>query len=248
MILSTRKFVKLSILSYLNHLSTKYPSRYVPYPINKAHEQKLKTQPHFERQEQCLHLLETNFSPVLVSLYAKTYMKNEGFEDIEDFVREAVNDIIAEVKTDKKLDKTILDDVVRKLKKVVILSGGREEIFDDSKIEEIYEELELKGNEHILETSIKLKKYAEKLDGESKRGWFYRAYKLSKFNVIKYFSVSDLLLIPIDYLEYPYYDKNRPRFYNTATLFTEVVRSINEGLKKHMKSVSMNIMSINLQD
>ena len=166
-------------------------------------------------------------------------MKNDNFKEVEDFAREAVNDMIAELKIDKKLDKTILDDVVRKLKKVVILPGGREEIFNDSKLEEIYEELELKGNEHILETSIKLKKYAEKLDGESKRGWFYRAYKLSKFNDIKYFPVSDLLLIPIDYLEYPYYDKNRSRYYNTATLFTEVVRSINEGLRKHMKSVSI---------
>ena len=166
-------------------------------------------------------------------------MKDDKFEDVEEFAREAVNDVITEMKTDKKLDKTILDDVVRKLKKVVILPGGRKEIFDDSKLEEIYEELELKGDEHILETSIKLKKYAEKLDGESKRGWFYRAYKLSKFNNIQYFPVSDLLLIPIDYLEYPYYDKNRSRFYNTATLFTEVIRSINDGLRKHMKSVSI---------
>ncbi|KAL7023980.1 hypothetical protein ACKWTF_012861 [Chironomus riparius] len=234
----------IRILMDIFHLGFLYDFEhtYVPYPIYKAHEQKLKSQQNFDRQEQCLHYLETNLSPVLVSLYTKVYMKNENLKDVEDFVREAVNDVIAELKIDKKLDKTILDDVVRKLKKVVILLGGREEIFDESKLEEIYEELELKGNEHILNTSIKLKKYAEKLDGESKRGWFYRAYKLSKFNDIKYFPVSDLLLIPIDFLEYPYYDKNRSRYYNTATLFTEVVRSINEGLKKHMKSVSSLFM------
>lgn len=164
-------------------------------------------------------------------------MKQEDLDAAESFVKTAVNNVAEEVVKDDSLDTEIVDDVRRKLKKMVIILAVSKDVLDESNLENMYQELELSGDEGLLETTIKLKKYTEKLDNESKRSWFHQANQFSQLSHMKYFPEKDVIFIPADYLQYPYYDKSRPRFYNTATLFTEVVLSINEGLKSYLKSV-----------
>lgn len=212
--------------------------RYTVYPLSRIDVYKRGTQRDLQRYEQCLHLLESAYSPVLLSLYATSYLFQEDLKGAESFVRTAINDVITQIMSDDELDDLIIDDVSRKLKKIVIIPAVHKEILNDAKLDEMYQELDLNGNEGLLDTTIKIRKYFEKLDNEPRTSWFLQANRFSQLSHMKYFPEMDILYIPGDYLQYPYYDKNRSRFYNTATLFTEAVLSINEGLKTYLKTVS----------
>lgn len=48
----------------------------------------------------------------------------------------------------------------------------------------------------------------------------------------------DSLDIPSQWILYPWFHPNRPDFFNTATLFSDVVESINSGLQEYLEGVS----------
>lgn len=140
----------------------------------------------------------------------------------------------------------VKDDIRRKFKKVKIILGVMEEMYDASAMDDMYNDLDLNGDEGILKTTINLINYNSKLKNELRNSFFHQANKLSHLNNIKYFIEEDLLFIPNEYLHYPFYDYNRSRFINTATIFTEIILCVNKGIKEYLINVSKIPIKINL--
>lgn len=46
--------------------------------------------------------------------------------------------------------------------------------------------------------------------------------------------------IPSQWILYPWFHPNRPDFFNIATLFSDVVESINSGLREYLEDVSQS--------
>lgn len=62
-------------------------------------------------------------------------------------------------------------DIIDHLKNMTYVIGAHHELLNLSKIEEIYEELELFGNESFVTTELKLKKHDRKFINERKTSW-----------------------------------------------------------------------------
>lgn len=182
--------------------------------------------------------MESNFGPGLVGIYARKFFKQQTHDEAERFIREAVNDVVEELSKADDLDDMIKSDVIAKLQSVFIVAGYPNETVDESKLQEMYDEIELKGNEGIVEASITLIDYNSKLDNEL--NWMSSVNQLTHNN-LKYLTKENVLYVPAEYTQYPFYDPNRSRFFNTATLFTEVVLGLNEGVKEYIKTVSCTV-------
>lgn len=189
------------------------------------------------RFEQCLNILEVNFAPATLSLFAKNFDVDKL--GVKDFVEEIIGNILQELENSENLEYVIKDDVRRKFGKMKIIFGVNDELQNKSKMEEMFEELDLNGNEGVFEMTTKFILHNEKLNNEPKNSWFYVVNQLSHVKTIRYLPEIDLLFIPMEFILYPYFDSSRPRFMNTATLFTEIVIQINEGLKRYFLSVSL---------
>lgn len=211
----------------------RYEHTYVPYPLNRLNSYEKEE---IQRFEQCLNFLEANFAPTTLSLFSNDYQVSNN--NVEEFVNEAVGDVLRDIEETGNVEIVVKDDINRKLKKIKIILGMNEEIREISKMRELYQELELNGNEGLLETSMKLIAYNEKLNNEPRNSWYFNVNQLSHLNNVKYFPEIDVLFIPVEYLFYPFYDFDRTRFFNTASLYTEIVLSMQEGLKKYLLSVS----------
>jgi hypothetical protein len=189
------------------------------------------------REQQCFNILDKNFSPALLSLYSQHYLNKQNVREAEKLAREAIEDILDELLATKDLENLIKEDLKRKFMKMKIVLGAMPEMLDDSRMEEVYNELQLNGA-GILEATIKLINYNNKLSNEPINSWLQQINQLSKLKGLRYFAEMDVLFIPAEYLHYPFFDANRARFFNTATLYTEVVVNVNKGVKDFLKSVS----------
>lgn len=226
----TRNMIDVFFIVFL----LRYEHTFIPYPLNRLNSYDKKE---IQRFEQCLNLLEANFAPTMLSLLSNNYQFSNNY--VEEFVHEGVLDVLRDLEETKNIEVVVKDDIRRKFKKIKIILGVHEEIREIYKMKELHQELDLSGNEGILETSMKLIAYNEKLNNEPRNSWYFIVNQLSHLSNLRYFPEIDVLFVPIEYLLYPFFDSERPRFFNTASLFTEVVFSMQEGLKKYLLSVSL---------
>lgn len=215
----------------------RYEHTFIPYPLKRPNTFETKE---IQRFEQCISYLEANFSPTMLSLFSNSYQVDNN-SHVEEFVREAVQEVLEDIEKSEKIEMAVRDDIKRKFRKIKVILGVNEEILDASKMRELHQELGLDGSEGLLETSTKLIAFNEKLNNEPRNSWLFLVNQLSHLSNVKYFPEIDVLFIPIEYLFYPFYDVERSRFFNTASLFTEIVLSMQEGLKKYLLSVSPSL-------
>lgn len=211
---------------------------YVVYPFTRLDSFKRGTRKDYQRFEQCINHLESYFSPGLLGVYATKFYKKETQEAAESLIKEAVSDVGAEISKADDLDEDIKADAISRLQNVFIVAGYPEEITNAAKIEEMYRDIDLNGHDNILKTTISMIKYNHKLDNEPKTSWMSNVNQLTRLNNMKYLTEENVLYVPAEYIHHPYFDPNRSRFFNTATLFTEVVLALNEGIKDYIKQVS----------
>ncbi|KAG5670598.1 hypothetical protein PVAND_000849 [Polypedilum vanderplanki] len=202
-----------------------YEHVYSDHPFNKEE----------TREQQCFKFLDTNFSPALLSLYSHHYLNKKNVIEAEKLAREAIEDVLDELMAAKDLENIVKDDLKRRFNKMKIILGAMPEMLNDEQMEEIYNELQLSGS-GILETTTKLINYNNKLNNEPINSWLHQINQQSSLKSMRYFAEKDILFIPAEYLHYPFFDVNRPRFFNTATLYTEIVANINKGVKDFLKS------------
>lgn len=169
-------------------------------------------------------------------MYVQKHLNEKTLMEAEHFVVEAILDVMKKIQRAEDLNEEVKGDLLSKLLNTNLVLGGLRELFNSSKVEELYSEIELMGDEKILLTTINLIRYSAKLDNEPKTSWMHRANQLSQLRNLKYLPNENLLNIPAEYLHFPYYDPKRSRFFNTATLYTEIVLSLNVGIKEYLKS------------
>jgi hypothetical protein len=209
---------------------------YAFYPSRQIDSYKRGTFKEYQRFEQCIDLLQQSLSPALTHLLASKYYDEREQKSAENLIHDALEFVMKEVRQSPDIDMRIKCEVFEKIGSLKIVAGFPEELKSNKNMEEMYEELDLNGNENILETSIKIIKHNLKLDNEPPSKWTKKLNKLTRLNNLKYLSEEDVLYVPIEYTKYPYFSPNQPRLMNIATLFTEVVLGFNEGIKKHLNT------------
>lgn len=179
-----------------------------------------------------------------MSLYAKKFFKRENQEAAESLIKEAIADITEEIYKADDLDDEIKIDVMSNLQKVLIIAGYPQVTVYASRMEQLYKEVDRNVDEEILETTIDLIKYNNKINNEPKASWMSAVNRLTLLNNLKFVIDENVLYVPPEYIQYPYFDPNRSRFFNTATLYTEVALTLNEGIKEYIKMVRFVISFI----
>lgn len=227
--------LKLSNIMMLTFLFG-YQHVYQFYPYNGIDSYKRGTYKDYQRFEICLNLLQQSLSPALIHLYAiKNYDEIEQ-KSAEKLIQDALESIKREIDDSTKLEQKMKNEIIEKIKSIKIIAGFPNELTDEN-MEKLYNEIGLYGNEMLIHTLIKMIKHNNKLDNEPTSRWTWKVNHLTRLNNLKYLADENILYVPTEYIKYPYFSPNRPRFMNTATLFTEVVLGFNEGLKKFFKNV-----------
>lgn len=105
----------------------------------------------------------------------------------EEFTKEVVGDLIAEVK-ELNFNDDAKQDVLEKLNTIQYIIGYPEEILNLRKIEEFYGELELNGTEGIVETYLTIIKYTQMIQNNPKSNWKRKLIELALRYNIKYYT------------------------------------------------------------
>lgn len=198
----------------------------------------------YQRYEQCIIPLESTFASGLVNLYGQKFYNESARAYAHIFIKEILVSMIREINKDENLDDQLKFQLARKLGNIHIIAGFSNETSSNEKVLELYEELRLKGDENIIYTALELINYNMKLENEPEENWMFQVNQLNRLNNLKYLPEKDTLFIPSEYTVYPYFSQHRTRFFNTATLFSEVVLLVNEGLKMFAKVQSITLNAI----
>ncbi|CAO1421540.1 unnamed protein product [Diamesa tonsa] len=168
--------------------------------------------------------------PALDALYAKKYRKPEIQKAAELFAREVVEDVIEKIR-ETSVNTTVLDDVIEQLRNLNYVMGFPEEILDDSKMDEFYEELDLVGSEDLVTTYLAIEKHFKTIENEPKDDWKQKLDHLMKEQSVKNVLEDKILFVPAYQLHFPWYHPDRTRFFNTATLFMEIMTALGRGVE-----------------
>jgi predicted DNA-binding protein YlxM (UPF0122 family) len=131
--------------------------------------------------------------PALEFLYSQKYFDGKVADAAKSFAREAVEFAIKKIEKVQSRFDHVKELVIEQLKKVKIVAGIHEDLMKVEKIEEIYDELKLKGHENYTIMYLEIAKYNRKLKLEPKESWRRKLNeKSSEFNV-KYFVEENIL-------------------------------------------------------
>ena len=165
---------------------------FIVYPFNKENAIDRGTKQERQRFEQCIDKLRNYLRPVLDALYAKKYRNQDIQKAAETFAKEVVEDVIDKIK-ETNLNSTIIEDVIEHLRNLNYIMGFSEEIIDDSKMNEFYDELYLEGSEDLVTTYLKLAKHFHKIENEPKDDWKQKLDHLVKEHSVKNFLEDKIL-------------------------------------------------------
>lgn len=147
-----------------------YKEAFIPYAFTEE-EMKLNgaTRSH-QRFEQCLRLLGTNALPALKALEAQHLFDPEIQKSVADLASNAIRDYREEV-TAKVLDESIRTKIVDKINSIKLIVTYPDEVLNISKIDGIYEDLELTGSESFVKMYVELTLHRTSIERESKSSW-----------------------------------------------------------------------------
>ena len=160
---------------------------FIVYPFDMENAIQRGTLQERQRFEQCIDKLRQYGRPALDALYAKKYRKQDIQNAAESFAREVVEDVIEKIK-ETKLNSTIIEDLTEHLRNLNYIMGFSENIINDSKINEYYDELDLVGSEDLVTTYLELERHFHKIENEPKEDW-----KQKLDHIVKESSVKNIL-------------------------------------------------------
>ncbi|KAG5668297.1 hypothetical protein PVAND_016244 [Polypedilum vanderplanki] len=158
----------------------------------------------------------------------------------EKLIEEAVDEFKREFLAERApyLPVEVAADILFKLKNLKILIGLPKSILPISKLEKFYKNLKLTGNETFLRSLWEIEKYHQKLRNEPKTSWRRQIDQVVDTEplFIKY-SLEDgnILFISPNEVIYPKYHPLRPRFFNMATLFREVLTRMYLDIRDYLR-------------
>lgn len=179
--------------------------------------------------------------------------------ELDKFALNAVHDMKEKVKTfnESILSSEVKEKVVEKLS-VTTVSKLFTKNFTEKHLDEYYAELNLNGSEDLLKSALEIRYFFKKvtLDYEGSKS---SLNALAQFKTIHYnrfahelsndsqpvlkrlanFLNSFLKVIPLMWTFYPWYHAERPRFFNQATLYLDIIRALKFNLAAYIKYVSL---------
>lgn len=150
-----------------------------------------------QRWEQCLNYVKENMKPALEVLLSKESERDT--EKIDKFVKDAVQDFIAKVKSVNEtiLSKEVKEKTVEKLSKIKVLTKLFTKDLNEKNLDEYYDELDLKGDETFVQSALKMQKFSRKIRNDYKdhftagsKSWLESA---AQANLVTYNALSDEL-------------------------------------------------------
>ena len=147
------------MLKYLYH----HRFLFIVYPFDWRDESyNFNTRAH-QRWEQCLSYIDVNIRPGLELLQSKSSERDSS--EVTKFTRGVVNDFIQKIKTvnESVLSDEVKSKVVQKLESIDYLPGLFAHNFTEKRLEEFYADLDLKGNEKLVEMALKIEGFHKKL-------------------------------------------------------------------------------------
>lgn len=116
-----------------------------------------------QRWEQCLNFLEENIKPALEFFFEKSIRRDTT--KLKIFAQTAVDDIARRVES---LDECVLtsevkEQVLKRLGNVTIRFTTFPENFTEGELEKFYEELNLKGDENLVQSALEIQKFGRNI-------------------------------------------------------------------------------------
>lgn len=117
-----------------------------------------------QRWEQCLKFVQEKMRPAMEILVSKSKERNP--QDVDAFVKNAINDFKFMIKTanESVLPKEAANKTVEKLDKMKVLSDTFASNFTEAHLEDYYQELDLKGDEGLVESALAIEKFIKKVN------------------------------------------------------------------------------------
>lgn len=106
--------------------------------------------------------------PALEVLLSKA--KDRDTEKLHRFANDAVHDFIEKVKSlnESILSKEVKQKVIEKLNRITILSELFARNFSEQNLDDYYEELNLNGDENLVQTALEMQKFYKRIENDYK--------------------------------------------------------------------------------
>lgn len=137
--------------------------------------------------------METYFGPVLEALHAQKYFSKELQLSVINFTKEIVADFMTNINTMDNYSEDVKQNVMEKLSNMKYAIGYPQEVFDLSKIEEYYEELDLDGKEGYVESMLKMFSYYYKIENSLVKSWKKKLLNKCSQIYIEYYTDDNIL-------------------------------------------------------
>lgn len=168
---------------------------FVKYFFTKEDSQIRGTKQSIQRFEQCIDLIEMYFLPVLDVLMSKKYFNQNVHDAAKDLATEVVKDAVDILNDFAKkhnrahnVSKAI--ETISNMKYAVMFT---EEVLNETKVFEIYENVEVDGNATFADMLIELVKNQIKLDNKPENSWITNYEKIVRSKEINYFEDQNIL-------------------------------------------------------
>lgn len=138
-----------------------------------------------QRFEQCLRLLKRNAYPALKALEAQHLYDPSIQKDAADLASEAIRDYRNQIML-KVNGSKIRTEILKKMDLIKLVVMFPDEVLNVSRIDGIYEDLELDGSETFVKMYTSLSKHRKRLEKESKSSWIYVLSKTLKAELYIY--------------------------------------------------------------
>lgn len=168
---------------------------FIKYFFTKEDSRNRGTKQSIQRFEQCIGIIEKYLLPVLDVSMSKKYFNQDIQEAAKNLAKEVVVDTI-DVLIDfgKKHNKT--DEVsghIETLRNMKYYAMFAEEVLNETKVYEIYEDMKVDGNETFAEMLVEFVKHQEKLNNKPQNSWINNFDKIVRSEAINYFEDQNIL-------------------------------------------------------
>lgn len=123
------------------------------------------------------------------SLHASKYRDEKIEKSGEEFAKGTIEYFGKYLENKTKISDEILSKVVN----LELVVGLPEEISSDAKVETFYQELQLNGDEEIVESYFEMCKFHRKLENELTNEWRWKLEEISVQEDMKYFATDNIL-------------------------------------------------------
>lgn len=136
---------------------------FIVYPFDDSDEFYQNTRKAPERWNQCLDFVTLYLKDALEFFFLRSTTRD--IKKLQIFTEEAIQDFIIHIETTHEDDipSEVKEKVVEKLEKVLPFFSNNNEKFTDQLIADIYDELNLKGVENLVQSAMELRKFGRKL-------------------------------------------------------------------------------------